>query len=303
MALFAQLPGDVVGAPPYRATGCLMQGLFLQGDRGAQQAFCDLALNNPGDGAVTFEAVTDLVLMTAIYADAMGSTNPPDRDKGVMQEYDLGFWTAIHGGVTGQEATWRTYFLPSYLFVDSAPAMASGREIYGYPKTAATFQDRRSDPDDATVTVVVQHFPTFGPTERPVAEPLLTVTIDAPGAAAPGPLATIEAAWDLFKGVAPVHSGFLLPPWPGLGMPQIMLRQARDAVTLGDAAMQEILVVTPQLVRVTGVGPLHAPTTVTLTPSASHPIMETLGLAPSQVGRLGFWIEQDFEVGAAVRLA
>ena len=303
MALFAQLPGDVVGAPPYRATGCLMQGLFLQGDRGAQQAFCDLALNNPGGGAVTFEAVTDLVLMTAIYADTMGSANPPDRDKGVMQEYDVGFWTAIRGGVTGDEANWGLYFLPSYLFVDSAPAMASGREIYGYPKTAATFQDRRSDPADATVTVVVQHFPTFGPTERPVTEPLLTVTTDIPGAAAPGPLATIEAAWDLFKGVAPKHSGFLLPPWPGVGMPQIMLRQARDAVTLGNAAMQEILVVTPQLVRVSGGGLLHAPTTVTLAPSASHPIMETLGLAPSQVGRLGFWIEQDFDVGAAVRLA
>jgi hypothetical protein len=302
MPMFAPLPGDIVGAPPYRAAGCLTQGLFLKGDRAAQQRFCDLALNGPAGGALVFEAVMDLVLMTAIYADTMGSVNPPDSDKGVMQEWDVGFWTAVRGGRPGDEPNWKPYWLPSYLFVDSPAAMAAGREVYGYPKTTATFESRGQDHGDPSVTLVVQHFPAFGPDKRPVIGPLVTVSTNDPTEPAPGFLETLAAAWELFSDVAPIRLGSPLPPWPGLGMPQILLRQARDPVAIGQASLQEILLVTPEPTHITGIGLLHAPTVVEFTPSASHPIMETLGLAPSQVGELGFWVEQDFEVGPAVRL-
>jgi hypothetical protein len=308
MPTLTPLPGDVVGAPPYRASGYLAQGFFLKGDLDAQQSFCDLALNGPAAGALSFRAVTEMVLMTAIYCDTLGSANPPDSEKGVVREWDVGFWTAVRGGRPEDEADWKTYWLPSYLFVDSSAAMASGREIFGYPKTTATFEDRSNQHNDPSVTLVVQHFPAFGPGLRPVTGPLVRVTTDDPGGAAPGLAESFEAAWNIFEGVAPIRFGFPLPPWPGLGMPQIMLRQVRDPTAIGPgptnpASLQEILVVTPTPTSITGGGLLHAPTLVEITPSASHPIMETLGLASSQVGELGFWITQDFEVGAAVRLA
>jgi hypothetical protein len=308
MPAFIPLPGDVVGAPPYRASGCLAQGLFLKGDIDAQQRLVDQALNGPAAGALTFRAVTEKVLVTAIYTDALGSTNAADADKGVMQEWDVGFWTAVRGGRPGAEDEWRPYWLPSYLFVDSAPAMASGREIFGYPKTTATFAGRGADHDDPSVTLIVQHFPRFGPDQRPVTEPLVRVSRGDAAAPAPGFLESLADAWTIFESIAPIHFGFPTPPWPGLGMPQIMLRQARDPVGVSNnaacpASLQEILVATPTPTMIRGVGPLHAPVTVDITPSASHPIMETLGLAPSQVGELGFWVEQDFDVGPAVRPA
>jgi hypothetical protein len=303
MPTYTPLPGDIVGAPPYIATGCLMQGLFLKGDKGAQQAFCDLALNGPAGGALTFQAESDLVLMTAIYADAMASETPPDSTKGKMQEWDVAFWTAVRGGRPGDEADWPLYWLPSFMFVDSAEAAASGREVYGYPKTVATFADRGQPPHDPTVTLIVENFRTFSPDARPVTAPLVTVTTDAPGAEAPGLLESIKTAAELFSDVVMTHSGFHLPPWPGLGMPQILLRQARDGVFLGEASLQEILVATPEPTSIRDVGLLHAPAVVEITPSASHPIMETLGLGPSQVGELGFWVQNDFRVGAAKRLA
>jgi len=216
MPTFTPLPGDIVGAPPYRGVGCLTQVLFLKGDLAAQQRFCDLALNGPAGGGLTFRAVTDMVLVTGIYADSMGSMNDADRDKGMMQEWDVGFWTAVRGGRPGDEDNWQSYWLPSFLFVDSAAAMAAGREVFGYPKTAATFQDRGQDHDDPSATLVVQHFPRYGPGERPVVEPLVRVTLDDPGAHAPSPLQSIEAAWDIVKGVAPIHFGFPMPPLPGL---------------------------------------------------------------------------------------
>ena len=144
MPTFTELPGDIVGAPPYSARGCLMQGMFLPGDLAAQQRFCDLALNGPAAGALVFRAVTPLVLMTALYAQTMTSTNPGDAPKGVMQEWDVGFWTAVRGGVPGKENDWKSYWLPSFLFVDSSPAMASGREIFGYPKNTARPSSERA---------------------------------------------------------------------------------------------------------------------------------------------------------------
>jgi hypothetical protein len=300
---FIRTPGDIVGSPPYRATGCLMQAMFLSGSRTAQQSFCDAVLNRPSGGSLVFHAVTDQVLVTAIYADTMSSTDPIDASKGVMQEWDVGFWTAVHGGPVGAEDDWKTYWLPSYLFVDSPAAMAAGREVYGYPKTTAAFEARGQDHSDPTVTLVVQHFPVFGPNQRPVTGPLVKIGAGAPGVAAPDLASSVATAWSLLDKLEdpmPLEQdGFHLPPLPSLSMPQILFRQARDPVTIGRASVQSVLYVAAKLLKVTGVGLLHSPTTVELMPSASHPIMETLGLRSTQVAELGFWITQDFEVGAA----
>jgi hypothetical protein len=301
--LLAPTPGDIVGAPPYRATGCLMQGLFLKGDRDAQQRFCDTVLNGPAAGALTFRAVTDQVLVTALYVDTMSSLDPVDSRKGVTQEWDVAFWSAVHGGASGAPDAWRTYWLPSFMFVDSTWAMAAGREIYGYPKTTAAFQDRRADNADPTVTLVAAHFPVFAPDQRPVTEALVRIDTGGPGVHAPDLASEVGDAWRLFEALAPLQDGVHLPPWPHVSMPQILLRQARDPAAFGRASLQSILCVSPTALRVTGGGLLHSPTRVTITPSASHPIMQTLGLAVSQVGELGFWLTQDFEVGPAQILA
>jgi hypothetical protein len=183
MPAFVELPGDVVGAPPYLARDCLLQSLFLEGDLAAQQAFCDLALNRPSGGALQFRALTNRVLVTAIYCASLGSTDPVDASKGVVQEWDVGFWTLVHGGRAGDEDNWASYWLPSFLFVDTPAAMASGREIYGYPKTTAAFSGRSAEPHDPSVVLTVMHFPVFGPDKRPVTEPLVRVGLGPPAGA------------------------------------------------------------------------------------------------------------------------
>jgi hypothetical protein len=283
-----------------------MQAMFLGGSRIGQQSFCDAVLNRAAGGAQVFHAVTDQVLLTAIYADTMSSTDPIDASKGVMREWDVGFWTAVHGGRVGAEDDWKTYWLPSFLFVDPPAAMAAGREVYGYPKTTAAFEGRGQDNADPAATLIVQHFPVFGPNQRPVTEPLVRIAAGEPGAAAPDVVSSVARAWNLLgelEGPMPQQDGFHLPPLPSLSMPQILLRQARDPVTLGRASIQSILYVAARLLKVTGLGLLRSPVTVDLTASASHPIMETLGLRPTQVAELGFWITQDFEVGAAQPLS
>jgi len=304
--IFIRMPGDIVGAPPYRATGCLMQGLFLKGSRAAQQRLCDSVLNRPGRGEWVFHAMMDHVLVTAIYVDTMASRDAIDAAKGVIQEWDVGFWTAVHGGRVGDEERWSVYWLPSFMFVDTASAMSSGREIYGYPKTVAGFSGRSGNHADASVVLNVLHYPTFGQTARPITGPLVTIAPGGPGVAPPDFISTVKTAWDLLGGIVGgtpmIRDGLHLPPLPTLSMPQILLQQVRDPVLAGRAAVQSIVMVAPKALRVTGGGLLHAPTLVSITPSASHPIAETLGLAASQEAELGFWITQDFEVGLATRL-
>jgi hypothetical protein len=293
-------PGEIVGAPPYRARGCLTQGFFLKGDRTAQQVFCDTVLNHPADGVMTFRAVTDEVLVTAIYVDTMSSLDPIDASKGVSQEWDVAFWTAVHGGRSDTPEAWSTYWLPSFMFVDSTWAMAAGRESYGYPKTTALYSDRRPDDRaDPTVTLTAAHFPRFAPTQRPVTEPLVRITSQAAPLSPAEAAADLEAAWALFEGLKPLEGVASLPPWPHISMPQILFRQSRDPVILGRATQQAIYRVAPTVDELGEVGLLNSHVEVALTPSASHPIMETLGLQRTQTGTLGLWVTQDFDVPPA----
>lgn len=298
-ARYVSPPGEIVGAPPYRASGCLMQGWFLPGRQAAQQAFVDAMLNVPAAGAMTFRAVTDQVLMTAIYADTMASLDPVDSQKGVTQEWDVAFWTAVLGGPPGQDDQQRAYWLPSFMFVDSTWAMASGREIYGYPKSVGSFADRVADRDDPTVTISAAHFPRFAPDQRPVTEPLVRVRLGQTPSVLSELVDDAAAAWGVLGGLTYEAGGFHLPPWPGLCMPQILLRQARDPVSFALANPQSIVCVAPRPVDIKGVGLLKGAIEVELTASASCPIGPTLGLAAQSRGHLGFWVAQDFDVGPA----
>jgi len=280
-----------------------MQGWFLKGDRAAQQAFVDSSLNSACGGGLHFDTVTDDVLMTAIYCDTMGSQNPEDGRKGVTQEWDLAFWTAVHGGRRGDEANWRYYWLPSYMFVDSTWAMAAGREVFGYPKTTANFTARTLAHDDPTVTIAAANFPVFNPTQRPVVTDLVTVTVGPPGGLIGEIVDDVWTAFDLFGDFLSEMDGFRVPAWPTLAMPQILLRQFREPAQFDLASSQSVLCVAPNPTRITGAGLLKATIEVAIIPSASHPIMQTLGLAARQKGHLGLWVTMDFDVGAADMLA
>lgn len=294
-------PGDIVGAAPYRAEGCLMQAIVLEGDKKAQQRHIDLVLNQPAGGAFVFHVLSDLVLLSALYVETMRSLDPIDAQRGVMGEMDVGFWTAVHGGPVARPDQWTTYWFPSFLYVDTASAMSSGREIYGYPKTASRIVRGSNDPADPTVEIEALHMPLYGPTERPVEECVLKI-------AKPSPVVEGEkddeldlaALWKAIRLPAQFWKGKIVPPSPP-AMPQIMLRQFRDPFVLGRSTTQEGLVAAPRSLDVTGLGFLHGGTMLDLTVSASHPIADTLGVAPTSRVR-GFWLKQDFELGAARQL-
>lgn len=291
---YLDLPGDVVGALPYDARDGIMQALLLKGDRAAQQHHLDTMLNRASDGALVFHAVTDYVLLSAVYVATLGSLDPVQRSWGSTSEVDVGFWTLAHGGAIGREAEWSFYWVPSFLFVAPAAAMAAGREVFGYPKTSATITGGQAV-EDATASVDVLHFADRRPDARAKVETLVQVARSSGGEAA-----DISAFIGLL-GLTGHWNDRLGLPLPHVSMPQLMLRQVRDPVDLGRASFREALVVAAAS-RNASFGPLPDRWTVTLKPSASHPIAATLGIATISLSIFGFWVRHDFSVGAATRL-
>lgn len=287
-------PGDIIGAPPYRAEGCLMHSVVLKGDRETQQKYIDLVFNQPAKGEWTFEVVSDYLLLNAVYVDTMRSLDGVDGPKGVLAETDIGMWTPVVGWPKDWTQPWRTYWAPSFLYVDTPMAMTSGREVYGYPKTSAKITRAAVARDDPTVAVDVLHMPAFGSAKRPKWGRLLEIGDIGPQADDETLAQKILAAWAQLNVLAPLS---LVPP-SSISMPQLLLRQFRDPFTLGRASIQEALVAEPVALALRGVGLLQDGATLTLGASASHPVMETLGLAATSPVS-GFWIEQDFELGAA----
>jgi len=179
---FVDAPGRLVGAAPYRSDGAVLWGAFLNGGRSAQQRACDRLLNTPCGGAFAFRVLSRTVLYAALLAERTYSLHPRDAGRGAMRERDIGFWSLVVGGPRGDLTRWRLYWLPHFLFVDSASAMASGREVYGYFKDIGAFTFAGSPTHDPRVVIAVEHMKRFDPAGIAVSAPLVHLKGKAPGA-------------------------------------------------------------------------------------------------------------------------
>lgn len=293
---YVRLPNDLLGTPPMEARGATMHAMLIDGDRSAQQRYCDAALNGFPNARYKFRVVGDTVLVTAIYVPEMRSLDPLERQNGFVGEADIAFWSIVLCSDVQQQEPDRVMWLPSFMFVDSGPAMASGREIYGYPKCASQIVRASADPARADVSVATLHFERFGPDEYAAVRPICAV------GGASSALADNNKSVASFAEALSIEAVGNVPPFPQLGMPQVMLRQYRDATRAGMAALKEVLVVTPSAGPVIDSGMLPSGLKIGINPSASHDVRSTLGLAEVNPVSLGAWLRFDFKVGWARRL-
>ena len=293
-------PGDIVGAPPVRAENCLMQLMILRGSRHEQQAYVDLVLNGPAQGAYRFEVLSDRVLLNVLHIGCIRSLDPVDSQKGVLSDGDISFWTLVRGWPADRPHLARLYWVASFLYVKTPASMASGREIYGYPKTASHIMRVSTDNWDPAVEVRALHMPQYDPAKFPDWQTVLNISSPTRAPRSTTVEAKVEEMWAQLGADPPLAQGRALPPSPSV-MPQVMLRQFRDPFSLGSASLQQGLLNEPRPLAIRGTGLLGNDATVTITPSCSHPVCRTLGVP--QVSTVdGIWIEQDFQFGVAQRL-
>ncbi len=297
---YIQQPGDPQGRPPYLGRGVLMQAGLLTANATKLDALVNHTLGQV-DPALRFQAVGDKVLFAALYADRMSSDHPEDRQFGSVPEIDIGLWVLTWGGRDGRNSL---RWMPAFIFVDSATAMMTGRELYGYPKHFGRMIRRSVGDGDFAVSLRATAFQKRDPHEIGREREILRIE-RASGAGAgehdtglPKVLGLLRQRVDP-SGEWAADIETLAPPF--IGMPMVFLRQMRDVTAADQVQAREIAstTVAPTTIRGGGFAGDHQ---LVLAPQATFAIGQTLGCPAAIPLELPFWTRFDFRVDRGVRL-
>lgn len=321
-ALYVERGGEQTYAAPFRQSGTKLRAWPLAADPVALQTVVDKYLVAPTGGALSYRAMFPAVLLAHAPIASTRSLTPPDSGYGWTSETDLAFWMLVGRGHM-EGSRWvldgLSWFLP-YVFVNVPQTMATGREVYGYPKEVARMQTG-ADTGDPTLVVRAETtvLPVYSPSTALVEKPVLEIRV---AASESSPLRVLGEAREALRGVghALEHLGLEAIRHPDLDVdvaavltqdllrlevPMVFLKQFRDVVEPTAACYQAILE-SPARVEGLPIGwPLFDPATITIWDYASHPIATELGLGTPTDGKLvltaplGLEVHFDFVVELA----
>jgi hypothetical protein len=186
--------GRQVWRPPYRATNAEVFGFVLPCHPEAIDTLLRHDLVEPSGGAVDYRCAQPRIVVLFAAIERLTSAADRDRLRGYVSEREVSVWCLASDVSAGGRLLW---YLP-YVFVDNGQAVASGREVYGYPKQMATFEDDFIDAlaNGGDTTVRGFAFDHFGPD----AEAQLLPMIAAHAAAAATPVGgAFDELVDLFR--------------------------------------------------------------------------------------------------------
>lgn len=305
---YVDLDGETVYRPPYKQSGIHMTAWPLKASRAALQVVCDKAFNQPSGGAVEYRPMLSTVLLAFANIPKVSSLDARDQNRGYVDEVDICFWMLVgaYKEKNGKkELDHLVWYIP-YIWVTNGYTMATGREVYGYPKAFGWANQPLHAHDQGPFWADALVIPTFTP-ETPVSrQRILDVT------RAPEHFDTLtewaehektEAFLAIAKLLADVGEADcdwallvnLAKDLLGLHVPSVFLKQFRDATSSTAACYQAIIESNFTIKGFRGAGLLPEGWSVDIRSYASHQIAENLGLGPGPyaVDR-GFWIDMDF---------
>jgi hypothetical protein len=193
---YVERGGQQVYRPPARARQVELYGLVAKADRSAIDALLQRDLVLPSRGAVDYRCAHDHVIVTFGSIGRESSADPVDSQKGYVSEREVSVWCLVADVAAKGRLLW---YLP-YIFTDSGQTVATGREIFGYPKQIGYFEDGYPDRLGAaggvtTVQALAVH--PFGPDQQAIRRAMISVA-RKPGAAAVPSRPAIADELDLF---------------------------------------------------------------------------------------------------------
>lgn len=303
--------GDIVLRAPYAQNSTRLYGFVLPAETERLTALCDKYLNV---GRTKYRPLGPFVALGCADIQEIRSLFPEDRGKGFMPERDVAFWVPVIGECTdpsspvSQHVAW---FLP-YIFVDSPPPMAVGREVYGFPKLAGRidFGDLEGRSSLVTVDAVAIH--RYAPESRAHEQRILEVRRKAD--ADHGPMSLLWNAFDravpeLWQGalqaVRQVAADSALEAFTAVArrasakspVRMVFLKQFRDVSNPRRACYQAVVGANAQTTSYRGGGLLDGPFEIRIARHESHPIIDELGLPGERIEPLfAAWVDFDFDV-------
>jgi hypothetical protein len=298
----------MVPPAPFDSLGARVTGFVARADGEKLDALCRKVFTEPSGGQVDVCAVGDHVMLTWGTIERVVSMDAAFRDVGAVREPQVCIWVPVvrvtrdEGGAAVAQRF--AVFLP-YIWVDNAMSLATGRELFGYPKAWGWITV--PDGDGPRAWGCDAFGLDFGGGEVAGRRPLLQITEgDAHDDGEDGPL---EDFFDFAQDVArrlfdrhddEVRLSFRLARdlWGDLrahAFPHLFLKQVHD-VCDGDAAALQQITEARYTVRNAHARPLLREFDLTVHPLDSHPVITELGLT-SQTLRLGYELSMDFVVG------
>jgi hypothetical protein len=298
---FIQPGGAQTYPQPLDLRDCHLFSFVLDADGVALGRICDRYLNGPAQGQVTYVPAASCALLIVAMIGRISCVNLPPEQQFWLPETDIAFWVPVfkgktEGGVFVAEAL--QWFLP-YVFVDNSWAVASGREIYGYPKAMSSFTlPPPGDPDHFLVNTLTVK--SFGPESEATWQRLFEINRTSP----PGGLfrRTFRSVVETGEALVKAAIADRILPIPGIGMieelyhlivhgtmPMVFLKQFRDATIATDACYQAVVEAPAQVTTFRKAGELAADYNVTIQSYASHPIVADLGLRGGIDPGTGAW--------------
>jgi hypothetical protein len=291
--LYVSRANEQAFAPPYRQAGCSLYAFPIPASRAKLQQIVDRFLADPTDGRVQPRVDADHVLLYFCEFAQSQSHDPVDAQRGWLGERECGVWIPLRVAGASVPA-----FFAHVMFVDSGPAMCSGREVLGFPKEIGLLHVPQ-DPADAAVlslTVLVTGEGRSQPGSwRPLIELERRETRSGSGGetmmrwtellgvdvAIGGPLRRITRALQAIARAAGARADFY------------NLKQFRDCADPRRACYQAVIRARAGLVaarRVASAGDYA----YRIHECASHPIADELGLPPSGCAS-GLFIDLDLD--------
>jgi uncharacterized protein with NAD-binding domain and iron-sulfur cluster len=305
--------GELVLRGPYAQNGSRIYGFLLPAQMDRLSALCDRYLNI---GKTKYRPLGPFVSLVCADIAEIRSLHPEEAHKGYIPEKDVAFWVPVmagsdeYGVFVPKRVVW---FLP-YIFVDNAAAAATGREIYGFPKSTGRIEFGEPGESGPLVTVDALAMDTYSPAtlvkNRRIIEvrrkadedhgPVSRLWLALEGALAGISSGFIQAAKSLAaEAEAEAITSAFLEVSPSRPTRMVFLKQIRDAADHSRACYQSIVEATARVTAFRGGGRLEGDYEVILPPLASHPIASDLGLSSSPIAAtFDAWLDFDFDVDA-----
>jgi hypothetical protein len=180
---YVERGGRQVWRPPYRARQAEIYGFVVAADADAIDAVLQRDLVVPAGGAVDYRCAHPHVVLTFAAIGQLASGDPVDELRGYLPERELSVWCLAADATTSPSRL--VWYLP-YVFTDSGQTVATGREVYGYPKQIGHFEAGYPGTlaNQGTTTVGALAIDPFSPASAAAPRPMVSAERLA-GAAAP----------------------------------------------------------------------------------------------------------------------
>jgi Acetoacetate decarboxylase (ADC) len=302
MPAYIERGGEQELLPPCGLYGSQFYVFILQGNRVNLQNLLDRLFNQPSGGALNYEAFSSYVAVMFTHVDRLTSAEPA---QGWAAYGDIAMWVPVIDR-QGILPSFKMY--PVYMVVDNGSTMATGREIYGFPKEMGWFLEPQIPEFIGDLAVDVTGYRADSPTKQSIRSRLYSVQRDTGNApAAFNPLASARAVLDeVERAMTLLHRASLEDEFivgfdifkNMFSIPALGLKQIRDIQTPSNAVFRSVVEAPLGITKFRDARLLTDKYTFTLNDLASHPVANDTGLKiGAQDVVLAFWLFADFELG------